>query len=45
MDEVKFVETFSVLDEADISMNAYIGGADGGEGADGLDLEIKYSHN
>ena len=30
MDEVSFVETSSVLDETDISMNVYIGGADGG---------------
>ena len=41
MDEVSFVETSSVLDETDISMNFYIGGADGGGDADGLDLEIK----
>ena len=44
MDEVSLVETSSVLDETDISMNVHIGGADGG-GADGLDLEIKYSHS
>ena len=41
MDKVSFVETSSVLDESDISVNVYIGGADGGGGADGLDLEIK----
>ena len=41
MDEVSFVETPCVLDETDISMNVSIGGADGGGGADGLDLEIK----
>ena len=32
MDEVSFVETSSVLDETDISMNVSIGGADGGGG-------------
>ena len=30
MDEVSFVETFSVLDKTDIFMNVSIGGADGG---------------
>ena len=32
MDKVSFVETSSVLDETDISMNVYIDGADGGRG-------------
>ena len=43
MEEVSFVETSSILDETDISINVSIGGADGGP--DGLELEIKYSHN
>ena len=30
MEEVSFVETSSILDETDISMNMSIGGADGG---------------
>ena len=38
MYEVSFVETSSVLDETDISMNVSIDGADGGGKADGLDL-------
>lgn len=36
MDEVSFVETSSVLDETDISMNVSIGGADGGPDEDTL---------
>ena len=36
MDEVSFVETSSVLDETNISMNVSIGGADGGPDEDTL---------
>ena len=36
MDEVSFIETSSVLDETDISMNISIGGADGGPDEDTL---------